>query len=165
MINKVFYDHCVNQHAWGQFPCTNENCKFVSYSQFCLKGHTRMHTTESIARKITHTCTRKNCEKKFGCMAKLELHLKIHDNDVIKCFYCQWAGTEFKEYSIHMNTHFRIKTQKCQLCPRAFYTATALTKHLETMHERSTDKYSCENCDFKTYSADLFYYHKRINCK
>ena len=96
MVNKVFYDHCVNEHNWGKFACPNENCEFVSYSQGCFKMHTRTHTRENIGRNLTHTCTRKKCGKKFQSMLALERHLKIHDNDVIKCFYCQWAGAEYK---------------------------------------------------------------------
>ena len=163
MVKTVFADHCVNEHNWGEFPCTYENCEFVSYSQFCFKSHTRMHTAKSMGRILTQTCPKKNCGKKFRFMNDLKRHLQIHDNDVIRCFYCQWAGTQYNEYSVHMNTHFRNKTYKCQFCPQAFYTFTAVSKHIETMHERTTDKYSCENCDFKTYSRDIMDHHKRTH--
>ena len=166
MENKVFYDHCVNEHNWGQFPCPNENCKFVSYSQYCFKGHTRTHTRENIGKNLTHTCTRKNCGKKFQSMYQLEGHLKLHDNDVIRCFYCQWAGAGYDKYSIHMNTHFRHKTYKCQFCPQAYYETSSLAGHVEFMHERDAEKYSCDHCDFKTYSNKIMYNHKtRMNCK
>ena len=65
MVDKVFYDHCVTEHNWGKFPCSYENCKFVSYSQGCCKGHTRMHTEENTGKNLTETCTRKNCGKKI----------------------------------------------------------------------------------------------------
>ena len=165
MGNKVFYDHCVNEHNWGIFSCPNENCEFVSYSQFSYKCHTRTHIRENNGRNLTHRCTRKNCGKKFRYMSGLESHLKIHDNDVIRCFYCQWAGVLYNEYSIHMNTHFRNRRFKCQFCPQAFYDCTRLSDHIDIMHERDTEKYGCENCAFKTYSQKTLNYHKRMNCK
>ena len=94
----------------------------------------------------------------FQNMHGLKNHLKIHDNDFIRCFYCQWAGTNYQQYSIHMNTHFRHKTFKCQFCPQAFYAAPHLSGHME-IHERDTDKYSCDNCDFKTYSGRIMLNH------
>ena len=124
-----------------------------------------MHTRENIGKNLTHTCTRKNCGKKFANMYKLERHLKIHDNDVIRCFYCQWAGTQYQQYSIHMNTHFRNKTHKCQICPQAFYDHTGLFGHMELLHYRNTEKYKCDHCDFKSYSNKIMSNHKRRNCK
>ena len=163
MVKNVFSDHCVNKHNWGKYPCPNKNCKFVSYSQGCFKSHTRTHIGENTGRNLTHTCTRKNCVKKFQYINGLENHLKIHDNDVIRCVYCQWAGIRHYHYCIHMNTHFRNKTYKCQFCPQAFYESNHLSRHME-LHEQDTEKYSCHNCDFKTYSYNSMNHHKRI-CK
>jgi hypothetical protein len=115
MVKKVFNDHCVNQHKWGQFPCPNEDCKFVSYSQLCFKIHTSMHTRENNGKNLTHRCTKKNCGRTFQKYSDMERHLKIHDNDVIRCFYCQWAGTRFIHFTVHMNTHFRLTNANCVL--------------------------------------------------
>ena len=165
MVEKVFNDHCTNEHNWGKFACPNENCEFVSYSQYCFKSHNRMHIIENIGKNLTQACPRKNCEKKFQNMHGLKNHLKIHDNDFIRCFYCQWAGTNYQQYSIHMNTHFRNKTYKCQFCPKAFYDVSAVSKHIDFVHDRDTEKYSCTNCDFKTHSKDYLNIHKRTCCK
>ena len=53
MVEKVFNDHCTNEHNWGKFACPNENCEFVSYSQ------------ESYGKNLTQACPRKIARRNF----------------------------------------------------------------------------------------------------
>ena len=90
-------------------------------------------------------------------------HLKLHDNDVLKCSYCLWAGAQYVNFSTHMNTHFQNRTLKCSKCPMKFYTSDGVSKHLEAFHEKDTEKYSCDICNFKTYTRRGLLHHTTAN--
>ena len=113
---------------------------------------------------LTVTCDRKNCGMKFRSNALLTFHLQIHDNDVIKCVYCPWAGVMPYNYGIHMNTHFRNRIWKCLECPEKFYQSNDLKNHIDIKHERDFEKYSCDigNCSFTTFSKKLLNSHKHL---
>ena len=96
---------------------------------------------------------------KFVSDSKLLKHLNVHDNVLIKCSFCPWAGAQFENYCFHMNTHFKIKSHKCSKCTEKFYRGIDLQTHIESLHEKDLDKYSCDVCDFKTYSSKNLYYH------
>ena len=88
-------------------------------------------------------------------------HLQIHDNDLRKCAFCPWTGVEYKSFCQHMNNHFRIKPHECKKCGEKFYKRTNLDKHHESLHEKDFEKYSCDLCEFKTYSNNMLHNHKK----
>jgi hypothetical protein len=84
-----------------------------------------------------------------------------HDNDVRKCSFCPWVGIEAHTYANHMNNHFRNKPYKCNKCDEKFIAQNSLNKHFEALHEKDPEKYSCDTCDYKTYSSGTLYNHKK----
>jgi hypothetical protein len=77
MTADCFYDHCIQEHNWGTFTCTNENCKFESYSPHCFKLHAHSHLYEQKDKLLEFMCDRKNCGKRFARRALLGTHLRI----------------------------------------------------------------------------------------
>ena len=108
-----------------------------------------------------HTCDRKNCGLTFYSNFYLEMHYKIHDNDVLRCPFCQFTGVGYHTLSIHMNTHFRNRPYKCSKCEEKFYTKKVKDDHEENIHERDGSKYQCSLCNYMTYGRTLLHYHLR----
>ena len=159
MSRGCFIDHCINKHGWGTFDCHYSNCKFQAYSTFCLKKHLQAHVTENRGKNLISTCPRKGCGMKLQSHSKLQDHLNVHDNILIKCAFCLWAGGQFANYSLHMDTHFRIKSYACLKCNAAFYRTGLLQVHIEAEHEKDLEKYSCAYCEFQTNMTRNLYYH------
>ena len=61
-------NHCIDEHQWGEFPCTFENCLFESYSQRCFKLHQLSHFYEQKENLLPITCDRANCVKVIICL-------------------------------------------------------------------------------------------------
>ena len=122
--------------------------------------HKKTHVTENKGKTLTVTCDRKGCGMKFRANAHLNVHLKIHDNDLLKCSFCPYTGAQRSNYAVHMNTHFRHAPFKCTQCTHKFYQSNVLAEHVELIHERDIEKYSCEICYFKTYSHRIMHRHK-----
>ena len=137
MTADCFVTHCASEHNWGAFPCTFSNCKFEAYNQYCLKTHLRSHITENTGKYLTVTCPRKNCGMRYKSNSNLQVHLNVHDNILIKCTFCSWAGAKFFHYSDHMNTHFKMKSYKCTKCSKAFYRSDHFNTHVEQVHARN----------------------------
>ena len=127
----------------------------------CLKMHLKTHINKTNTKKLTVTCNRKDYGKRFSCDASLKEHLKIHDNDIFKCAFCPWGGAQFDQFSSHMNKHFRKKLFECSQCPDRFYKANSLNQHMEAIHEKDLEKYTCEICQFKTYAKANLNNHKK----
>jgi len=108
-------------------------------------------------------CNRGDCRKGFPWPSHLIEHLRIHDNKLIYCFYCPWGGAGFKEFILHMNHHFHIRTYRCNLCEKAFYKSAALKSHEERIHEKILDRYKCTNCSYVTHCSTNFFRHKTIS--
>ncbi|KAI5286573.1 Strongly-conserved Zn-finger binding protein (TFIIIA) [Ascosphaera aggregata] len=97
-------------------------------------------------RKI-HRCPFENCEKAFNRPARLQEHLRSHNNERI--FHCPHEGCD-KSFirASHLNHHVKSAhtTIREYVCPRpgcgkSFVTGTRLRRHM-TAHE-GRDKYRC----------------------
>ena len=161
MVSGCFIDHCINEHGWGTFDCHHSNCKFKAYSTFCLKKHLKSHVTENRGKNLILKCPRNNCGKKFAKDLTLKQHLNVHDNILIKCSFCPWAGAIFGNYKLHMDTHFQIKSHACSKCRAAFYRTGQLQEHVEVAHEKDLEKYPCEYCTFQTTASRNLYNHMK----
>jgi hypothetical protein len=164
MKEGCFVDHCAKKHDWMIFPCSYDNCKFEAYSAHCFKLHRNSHMYENKEKLLPLLCDRENCSKRFAKPSLLKIHLKGHDNNLLMCSFCQWGGVEGKQYVTHMNNHFRHKPYKCEKCSDLeikFYTRNNLERHIEAVHEKDIEKYSCDICDYKTYSDQNLHTHRK----
>ena len=151
MNSGCFIEHCQQGHNWGKYPCTYSNCNYQSYSPKSFKIHQdKTHVRESKTITFSIKCDRKDCDRSFRSPTELKRHLQIHDNDVIKCTYCQWGASRYKDFLTHMNAHFRIKLYECEKCPEKFYVLDSLKTHLTAYHEKDHEMYGCCFCEFKT---------------
>ena len=94
MVAGCFIDHCKIVHNWGKHPCPHKDCKYEAYSEHCFKIHINSHSREKNFDTKKSRCDRKNCGRFFHNEFDLKNHLRIHDNDLMKCLYCQWTGIE-----------------------------------------------------------------------
>jgi len=123
--------------------------------------HVTSHTVTTNRKGSVHFyCNRGNCRKGFEKIGELELHRRIHDNNLIECYFCPWAGAIFWSFVLHMNHHFHVRPFKCSYCPEAFYKTGTRKQHEETSHEKILDKYKCVACDHATYSLRMLNHHK-----
>jgi hypothetical protein len=83
----------------------------------------------------------------------------MHENVLVKCPFCLYAGVEYGKFLIHMNVHFKIRNFKCTVCDDRFYDRSSVNKHEEALHEKDETKYSCKKCDFQTYGQQILYNH------
>ena len=122
-----------------------------------VKSHSRI---TNIADTISFYCDRGNCRKSFSREGHLERHLKLHDNNLLRCYYCPWGGNQYSGFVIHLNHHFRLKPFQCTFCVSAFYQKQSLDRHEESFHDKILDRYKCKHCDFKTHHKICLFAHK-----
>ena len=79
-------------------------------------------------------CLKPNCQTTFKRQSNLDIHMRIHNNQLDKCDYCQYRYLVEKDYRDHLNKHFRIRDHKCDVCGSAFTNKKTLVRH-STMHE------------------------------
>ena len=90
----------------------------------------------------------------------LESHLNVHDNYLLKCYFCQLAGPvgQVVQVKTHILRHLSaIGPYKCNFCTDRFFRKRYLIIHENNKHDIVEDRYRCENCDFKTYSQTSYY--------
>jgi len=110
--------------------------------------------------EVHYYCNRGDCRKGFTHHSLLDWHLRMHDNDLIHCYFCPWGGAVAENYIAHMNHHFHIRSFKCIFCDLTFYRKSDRKKHEERFHEIIPDRYKCDICDYVTHVARKLNYHK-----
>ena len=116
-------------------------------------------------KEFWYKCPKPGCKSSFDREGKLDIHLRIHNNDVRACMYCPYRYVHYDDYQVHLKAHFQIREFKCDQCDAKFRSKAKLTVHY-TRHEGLT--YSCMIC--KTYettsksAADLHlrYKHAKV---
>ena len=78
-----------------------------------------MHTMRSDI-DFWHKCPKPNCQSSFATEAKLERHMRIHNNDLDECQYCPYRYENKNHYERHLKIHFGIKDYKCNQCDWKF---------------------------------------------
>ena len=126
-----------------------------------FKHHLLGHNRKSTAGSLDFQCEHSECGKTFKDSYQLEVHQNIHRNNLQKCYFCQWAGTESHAISTHYDRHFLHPRYKCSDCEKAFYRRYELRSHSEAFHEKSIGRYKCKFCKFITYSRHTLYHHVR----
>ena len=92
-----------------------------------------MHTKLS-EHNFWYKCLKPNCQTTFEKPLGLELHMRIHNNELDNCQYCSYRYVKQADYRDHLNRHFGIEDHKCEHCGLKFTTKKALVRH-SSMHE------------------------------
>ena len=112
-----------------------------------MNRHKLIHTNK-FENNFWYKCLKPNCQTAFARQGSLDIHMRIHNNELDKCDYCQYRYVQAPDYRNHLNKHFRIKDHKCDVCGLTFTTKKSLVQH-SLMHEGII--YCCLIC--KTYET------------
>ena len=140
------FEHCRANHQWRDYPCPEENCKFVAYSKTALKSHVISHSRSP---KTHHefACSKQNCKWTFENNWKLKQHENTHDNILLKCIYCPYTCIQEVKLSMHHRVHFNIRDFKCNICDKTYKQQNELNMHFNAIHSGFVTK--CFMCDFE----------------
>jgi len=129
-------------HLAKKFLCANCNKSFLILSQ--LKDHVDRAVCMEETRKCQH------CEKVFSTKHRLELHLRVHNNDKpYECNICKKAFTQTRSLKEHLLTHKSERQFKCQFCDKKFVQKNHLKYHLTSQHSQNVSdltKHTCQTC-------------------
>ena len=95
-------------------------------------------------------CLKPNCQSTFRWQSHMNIHMRIHNNELDECQYCPYRYVNPPDYKDHLNKHFRIKDHKCDECGLYYYSKRALILH-SSAHEGIL--YCCLICN--TYEVKL----------
>jgi len=124
--------------------------------------HVKSHARKSFLRttSVHQLCDRGDCRKEFSTVKQLQVHLRMHDNNLIYCFYCSWGGCQFDDYITHMNHHFHVRPFKCTFCDKPFLKNLSRRRHEERFHDIVKNRYKCTLCNFTTHASREWFQHK-----
>ncbi|KAJ5278733.1 hypothetical protein N7478_004105 [Penicillium angulare] len=95
----------------------------------------------------THRCPFEGCDKAFNRPARLQEHIRSHNNE--RLFQCTFEGCDktFLRPS-HLNHHIKsahtgVRDYQCDRCGKSFVTGSRLRRHIAA-HE-GQDKYRCHD--------------------
>ena len=147
LASDCLFQHCRDEHDWGEYPCAHDNCKYVAFSATNLKQHSsHFHSLYKKHKFQGFACTCAGCKATFAEHHKLLQHMKIHDNDVVSCVFCPYRNAEPVALIRHQRLHFNSRDYKCIICETGFTTQSALNSHIELRHSDETAK--CPLCKF-----------------
>lgn len=111
--------------------------------------------------------TQKNCEKIFGTLMKQPHHVTkyLDSKRLNKCVIpnCKVRLQDMDKLNYHISCHSECGF-KCQECGEKFSFWKPLISHLWRLHRIDMDLYSCDKCEYKTFSlAKLNNIHKLIH--
>ena len=78
--------------------------RFYLYFQRNLNYHYRMHTM-SKDYQYSYKCPMSNCRSSFKFPIDLEIHIRIHNNDLGSCQYCSFRYNKIFNYFTHLKEH------------------------------------------------------------
>jgi len=158
------YDHMKTVHNYYDIPCEKADCSFVAYSEDSLRRHKQAF--HGHGQKITdygvHSCPY-SCKVSFRYPSQLERHVRVHQNRVVSCSYCQYRTVNHEDgLQTHLKIHFNIKDFECEICNKNFATRNKLMIHKLYVHNK--DDFVCIYCKFTTSKERDFKAH-RLSCK
>ena len=102
-----------------------------------------MHSRK-FERECWYKCPKPGCKTTFRDAYSLNIHKRIHENDLGVCSYCPYRFVEPSKYTRHLKQHFGIKDFECEQCDSRFTTKGDLNLHYQ-QHEGIT--YTCLICN------------------
>ena len=110
-------DHCITEHDWGRYECSNSNCSYEGYNMPEIYRHEK--TFHEKPDNVVHAgeqpmirCVRPNCLYYMYGNVKhiLDCHYRYHDNVQIWCPFCPWNAIEWdvkSQYGTKLYHHFQ----------------------------------------------------------
>jgi len=156
--NEDLTKHLIADHNYGKHPCSDNNCDYVGYSKINLNHHSGMHKRR-FEKEFWHKCSRLGCKSTFKFQFALDVHNRIHDNDLDVCRYCPYRYVEPAQYTRHLKMHFGIRDYECDQCDLKFTTQKELNIHYQK-HEGII--YNCLICNnYEAYRKNNILSHLR----
>lgn len=153
-------DHCLEKHEWRDYPCTQRQCNFIAFSRSSFNRHLGFFHKKSKSKHFEHKCS--ICKSTFTYETDLKRHLKIHNNEVDTCAFCQYRTTDWRSLRHHEYVHFGIKKFHCPKCPKKYTQIADMRKHFEGAHEGLRAK--CPICNYVSQKHNvqnhILYKHK-----
>ena len=138
-------EHCQKTHGWKPFPCPSDNCNFVAYNNQSSVAHKRFHCKTRRFVDKEFPCNWKGCKSSFLDNATLQIHLRIHTNDLLECVFCPYRTNQTSDMKDHYRFHFKMYDLKCDLCDKQFVSHKYLNRHYSIEH--TVDSHVCKICN------------------
>ena len=104
------------------YKCTGCNKVFAFKSQ--RDSHQRIH--EETER---HVCKKPNCDRSFGWLSDLNIHMTLHNKDPIKCKHCEYSNRDIRNMRQHERVHSNEKPYECTRCKKCFKFSMRCIRH------------------------------------
>ena len=83
--------------------------------------------------------------------------------NLYRCLVCDVNVTKYSLKN-HLSVHTEEDAFKCDLCPKSYYTNSALSNHKVNSHQEKRGKpFKCSNC-YRTFKSLLVRDHHILNC-
>ena len=160
--NNSLMDHCRSVHQWQDVPCSYENCHFVAYNSLSFLSHkTNFHSKHRSFIPKEYPCRWAGCVSSFKDAYLLQVHMKIHTNQLYNCSYCPYRTNTDSRLRDHYRSHYQMRDFKCETCAKTFVTPTALKEHIEDVHMRE-QLLTCSVCTKFTGPRKRLQRHLRV---
>ena len=138
--------------------CNSCNFKTDGLSEdedYKLMVHKRIHQGGQISCDL--------CPYKSLKLYTLKKHLaKEHGlGKIFHCNLCDYKTSVKALIEKHMGKHSKEKMFLCDKCEFSGRTKRSLNKHMQR-HDRTTPKYVCDECDYKSFDNSNFAAHRRV---
>ena len=153
-------DHCRKVHQWKEVPCSFKNCNFVAYSHGILKSHqSSFHSKHRSFAPKKFPCNWPSCKSSFESHASLEVHMRIHKNNLFECVFCPYRTGQSGDLKSHCRLHFKMFDFKCNYCDKAFVSKKRLDEHFSDSH--SDESHTCHICKKYSGAKHMLAHHLR----
>ena len=143
--SNCLVEHCQKVHAWRAIPCSFENCYFVAYNSGSSALHkASFHSKHRGYASKDFPCDWKKCKSSFRFNSQLEVHKRIHRNELLQCVFCPYRTNQESHLQQHYRLHFKMFDLKCSFCEKNFVSRSFLNRHYRREHSEET--YTCQIC-------------------
>lgn len=89
-------------------------------------------------------CSKIHKIKRYTSLKGLRNHYKVHTNEALQCYYCNFVTTKKEQLEKHCIRHKGERKYECKICHKKFKTKQTLKNHKVT-HEFAKP-WKCRNC-------------------